>query len=77
MITIKITKTTSYTQRVNLLTKETPTDKKDRYDAVAMEKEYAIGDETLERTISLLEQNVEDDANFDLAAVIVAINKLG
>lgn len=86
MITIKITKTTTtpYEETVNYITKKTPTDKTKKRSQYADEEplfdeEYApsVAKKVKTETIDLLEQNIEDDSSFNLAAVIVAINKLG
>lgn len=81
MITVTIKKETirSFKANENLLVKETPTEyTEDAYSkkTVVMAKEYAVAevDRRELKTITLLEQNIEDDADFNLAAVIMAIN---
>lgn len=86
MITITISKTTTkeFTAIENFVTKETPTDKVKQKDygngtEIAFAREFATRDvlKSDSKTVLLFEQRIEDDSAFDLAAVIVAINKLG
>lgn len=86
MITIKITKTTviPYEETTNFIVKKTPTNikgKASQYaeELVQFDEHYSpsVAKKVKTETISILEQNIEDDSTFDLAAVIVAINKLG
>lgn len=86
MITIKITKTTvtPYEETTNFIVSKTPTTikgKASQYadEQVQFDEKYApsVAKKVKTETISILEQNIEDDSTFDLSAVIVAINKLG
>jgi hypothetical protein len=86
MITIKITKTTvtPYEETTNFIVSKTPTNLRGKEGNYGDEKplfdeKYApsVAKKVKTETIAILEQNIEDDSSFDLAAVIVAINKLG
>jgi hypothetical protein len=75
--------TKEYTAVENFVTEETPTDKRGKESQYGDEKslfirKYAVRDvlKSETKTIQLFEQRIEDDAAFDLAAVIVAVNKL-
>ena len=81
-ITIEKTTTRQRTYVENFVTREAPTDKvkHSQYGGseIVMEREFAARDcvKTEESRVTLLEQTIEVDSDFDLAAVIVAINKL-
>jgi hypothetical protein len=82
-ITIKQSGSTKTTVRENVVTKRIPTAQreKDRYSdeqKALYEETYAVVDveKVKDWTVTLLEQNVLDDAQIDLAAIITAINKL-
>lgn len=84
MIKIVITKETrnKYTVKENVVAKETPTEhQEDGYGGrkqIVPIKEYAVQDvEKVEtKTITLLEQNIEDDASVDIPAIVAVINKI-
>lgn len=76
MIVITIERKVAYTEKQNLVTKETPTDKKDKYESTHFQKEYAVVDVAKERTERMLVQEIADESKFDLAAVIKAVNGL-
>lgn len=84
MITITITRTTieKYVETVNFPVKETPTDyKEDDYNnrkKVVLATEYQAKDVTKSREIkrTLVQQEIEADDDFNLAAVLKAINNL-
>lgn len=78
--------TEKYTETKNFITKSTPTDKTESTSdygsgrqKVLCDEEYATKDVTMERTtrITLLVQEIVNEAEFDLPIVIGAINKLG
>jgi hypothetical protein len=82
-ITIKQSGSTKTTVRENSITKSTPTDKYEDSDygnkkkAVCIQEFAVIEVEKVKDwTVTLLEQNVLDDAQIDLLAVIKAINKM-
>ena len=85
MITIEITRTTveKYTATENFITKKTPTDKVDNTGYGDAKRVYAeeyqaqTVDKQRETKHVLLRQEITDEASFDLAAVIVAVNGLG
>lgn len=80
MITILITQTTpkdvGATQ--SFIVSETPTQHKSKYDEPIMDKKYEVRDFVKQEsvTIELLRQNIIVDAEFDLTAVIKAINAI-
>lgn len=85
MIAIKIQRINrvSHTETKNFLTKSTPTQVEGpkQYSSDRETKcieEYAPKEITVweTKTVDLLEQNIEDESKFDLAAVIVAVNGL-
>ena len=85
MITIQITRTTTRTweEKQNLVVTRTPTaivGKKDRYseEANLFDETFAPGTVTQSRVekVELLNQNIENDEQFNLAAVLKAINNL-
>lgn len=85
MIKITITKeiTRKWAQRENVVTKETPTEiLEDAYSGgrkqVTNIKEYAVVEVEKSATtrVTLIEQEIENEEKFDLAAVIKAINGL-
>ncbi len=85
MISIKIKQSGSskFSVRENVVTKRTPTQYVEDSDygnkkKVVFADEFAIQEveKVKEWESTLLEQNIVDDADFDLAAVIKAINKL-
>jgi hypothetical protein len=81
-MTIKIKIEREITERwkanENVITKKTPTAQKDRYDGTAYVEEYEVRevDKSSIRTETLLTQEIADETQFDLKAVISAINKL-
>lgn len=81
-MTIKIKIEREVTERwkanENVVTKKTPTGHKDRYDAALYAEEFEIRevDKSSTRTETLLTQEIADETQFDLKAVISAINKL-
>ena len=85
MIKITIEKTTEkvWTTRENVVTKETPTEQREDNNyghgtKPVMAREFSVQEVSRRDStrVNLLEQVIENDADFDLAAVIVAINKL-
>lgn len=86
MITVTITKTTTrdFTAIENFVKEEVPTGHRGKETNYGDEKPlfhrtYDVHDvkKSETKTVQLFEQRIEDDTDFDLAAVIVAINKLG
>jgi hypothetical protein len=85
MVKVLITQTQieKYTEHKNFLVKSTPTEIKDRENTYSDKmicksvEEYASHDVPMQRSVSitLIEQNV-DDEEFDLKAVIKALNGL-
>ena len=87
MIKIKVEKTVTeqYKETVEFVTKRTPTEHREKSSSSYGPSEKVVFEEEREprellkqrsRTVNLLEQEIENDADFDLAAVIKAINKL-
>lgn len=62
----------------NLVTKKTPTNLKDRYEATIFQEEYAVveSDEQKEVESTMLHQQITEESDFSLGAVICAINNL-
>jgi hypothetical protein len=84
-ITIEKTITEQYKETMEFVTKRTPTEHREKskssYDPVetvvfAEEREPREVLKQRTRTVNILEQAIERDEDFDLAAVIKAINKL-
>jgi hypothetical protein len=78
-ITIEREVLVTWKAKENLITKKTPTQHKDRYEDVMNVEEYAVAevDKSTTRTEKLLAQEIADESQFDLKAVICAINKVG
>lgn len=83
MITVKITRTipVEYEETQNFVTKKTYVkDKEDSYGNKTPifneESAPSVAKRTKWDTVSILEQNIEDESKFDLAAVIRAVNSL-
>jgi hypothetical protein len=82
-ITIEKTVTAEHKETVEFVTERTPTEHREKSDYDRQEKVvFAEKREPREvtkqesRTLKLFEQQIENDADFDLASVIKAINKL-
>lgn len=88
-IVIKKTVTTTYTEPVNLVIEETPTDKIEIKESnqsyepkvtktPVMERKYQVQDvnRSKETTYTLLHQQIKDDNVFSLERVIAAINNM-
>jgi hypothetical protein len=79
MIKIVITQTTTMDVGAtkSFLVSETATGKQDSYSSPVFDKKYEVRDYVEQKTTDtqLLSQAILNDSDFDLAAVIVAINK--